>query len=135
MWLKYTCPGTGTQAAQAMAAYVDKTGTSKVTFALYTAGGTLIAQSAALTLAAGQQWQEIAISASLTGGTSYYLAVSIDGGGFDTTFLDQTKSAPDANYNFSNYTVSGFPGTLPTGVESNGTGIFGYVLRCKVFGP
>jgi hypothetical protein len=117
-WGTYTCPGSGSQAVTVCGAYGHAISTTPVNLriAIYdSAGTTLIAQSAAFTGVHNggvNIWQYAPISATLTGGASYKLALSIGSAGWSCEAM--TSSITDGNYEPVDYTSGGFPASLPT---------------------
>jgi hypothetical protein len=122
----FTCPGSGSQTVNEITADLNITGpAANALCAIYSSdGNTLIAQgTAAVTIVgATDTWQghtgQASITpnpATLTGGTSYILAVTCSAGSIGTTHGDATTNS--AKFDTVDRTA-GFPASLPAGTIS-----------------
>lgn len=118
----FTCPGSGSQTVNEITADINiSTGAVNMRCAIYSSDGlTLIAQGAAAVAISGaaDSWQghigQANITpnpATLTGGTSYILVVTVSAGG-GTTHADATANS--AKFDLVDRT-GGFPASLPAG--------------------
>lgn len=96
----------------------------KFTFGIYLADGpggspgTLVAKSAELVLAAGMQWQQVAIGAALTSGTAYWLCVNCGGGtGTCPARYSTPAGAPTVYFSSNTYSGGNMPDPAPTGED------------------
>lgn len=131
--LVLTCPGVGDQEIQELSAYVDNNGagTPHIRVAIYSAdGATRIAQGAAEVTAPGvRAWTGHLTPADITpnpatlvGGTSYVLVVTMDG-----DVGSEKSTGTDGNYDLVDYT-GGFPATWTIGVAGGSS----WCVRCGV---
>jgi hypothetical protein len=122
----FTCPGSGSQTVNEITADLNITGAAaNALCAIYSSdGATVIAQGAAAVTIVGatDTWQghvgQANITpnpATLTGGTSYILAVTCSAGSIGTTHGDATTNS--AKFDTVDRTA-GFSGALPAGTTS-----------------
>lgn len=128
---KFTCPGSGSQTVLDVASYGKTTGgTSTQRMAIYdSTGATLIAQSNTVTTSSiTEDWITYALSATLTGGTVYQIALTFTGSGYTSTKYNTALSG-NTGWIASDYT-SGFPTPLPTLTYAGGM----YPVRVRLQG-
>ena len=114
-WRAYTCPGSGNQTVQEIAAMMFSPSGGTIRLAIYDSTfTTLLAQSASYVPSSTttDTWDAAAISAiTLVGGTDYGLAITLGNTGSNSTHVDGTRS--DGNFKTTDYTA-GFPEPLDT---------------------
>ena len=118
-WRAYTCPGSGNQTVQEIAAMMFSASGGTIRLAIYDSTfTTLLAQSASYVPSSTttDTWDAAAISAiTLVGGTDYGLAITLGNTGSNSTHVDGTRS--DGNFKTTDYTA-GFPAPLDTPASS-----------------
>jgi len=114
-WRAYTCPGSGNQTVQEIAAMMFSPSGGTIRLAIYDSTfTTLLAQSASYVPSSTttDTWDAAAISAiTLVGGTDYGLAITLGIILSRTTHADETRS--NGNFKTTDYTA-GFPAPLDT---------------------
>lgn len=136
-WTAFTCFGSGPQTSTEAGFYghSGSAGGTNIRIAIYNSGGTsLIAQSNDFLLnqnSNNDYWSNTSISANLTGGTSYIVALTVSANGIITGNTDGTTST--ANWVAADYTqATASPGTFPSSLPSPGGAWYMYPVRVKV---